>query len=77
MKNKNANIKFDSSHVEKILKENSTLVERKLQEYLDQSNFGILYEPMSYSLLNGGKRLRPLLCIESSKIFNITPEKSI
>tara|TARA_B100001250_G_C19811138_1_gene795735 strand:+ start:1662 stop:2573 length:912 start_codon:yes stop_codon:yes gene_type:complete len=77
MKNKNANIKFDSSHVEKILKENSTLVERKLQEYLDQSNFGILYEPMSYSLLNGGKRLRPLLCIESSKIFNINPEKSI
>ena len=77
MKNKNAEVIFNSSHVDKILKENSSHFERKLKSILSKRDFGILSEPISYSLLNGGKRLRPLLCIESSNIFDIELEKSI
>ena len=77
MKNKNADVTFNSSHIDKILKENSTHVERKLKSILNERDFGILSKPISYSLLNGGKRLRPLLCIESAKIFDIGLKKSI
>lgn len=32
-----------------------------------------LYEAMRYGVLNGGKRLRPFLVMESAKLFNVDP----
>jgi farnesyl diphosphate synthase len=32
-----------------------------------------VYEAMRYATLNGGKRLRPFLVLESSKLFNVSP----
>ena len=35
-----------------------------------------LFEAMRYSTLNGGKRLRPFLVIQSAKLFNVDPKRS-
>src|SRR5579871_4494213 len=32
-----------------------------------------VHEAMRYSTLNGGKRLRPFLVVESAKLFNVAP----
>ncbi len=47
------------------LEEKSSLVNSKLDEFLPQRGAGIpiLREAMRYSLMAGGKRLRPVLCI--------------
>ena len=71
MKNKNVGVIFNSSHVDKILKENSTRVEKKLKSILRERDFGILSEPISYSLLNGGKRLRPGIVLLISKAMDL------
>ena len=55
MKNKNVGVIFNSSHVDKILKENSTHVEKKLKSFLRERDFGILSKPISYSCLMEGK----------------------
>jgi len=36
-----------------------------------------LYDPIAYSLANGGKRLRPLLLMISSRIFNVSDDIAI
>ena len=48
-----------------------------LKKFLKQKNFGILKEPIEYSILGQGKRLRPLLCMETAKVFNIKDDVSI
>lgn len=35
-----------------------------------------LFEAMRYGSLNGGKRLRPFLVIQSAKLFNVDPKRS-
>ncbi len=35
-----------------------------------------LYEAMRYGTLNGGKRLRPFLVIQSANLFNVNPRRS-
>lgn len=35
-----------------------------------------LFEAMRYGTLNGGKRLRPFLVIQSAKLFNVDPKRS-
>lgn len=35
-----------------------------------------LYEAMRYGTLNGGKRLRPFLLMESAKLFNVDPKRA-
>jgi farnesyl diphosphate synthase len=35
-----------------------------------------LYEAMRYSVLNGGKRLRPFMVIQSANLFNVDPKRS-
>jgi farnesyl diphosphate synthase len=36
-----------------------------------------LYEAMRYGTLNGGKRLRPFLVMESSRLFNVDPKRAL
>lgn len=45
------------------------LIEKKLDEYLPVKYPEEIYKSMRYSLLAGGKRLRPVICLETCKIF--------
>lgn len=43
------------------------LVEQKLAEYLQAGEPAVLWESMRYSVLGGGKRLRPILCLAAAE----------
>ena len=62
---------FDESYFEKLLENNSRYFDQQLKKILKQKNFGLLKEPIEYSILGQGKRLRPLLCMETSKVFSV------
>ena len=68
---------FDETYFKTILKNNSLYFNQHLQKFLKPKNFGILKKPIEYSILGQGKRLRPLLCMETSKVFNIENDVSI
>lgn len=57
------------SDIETYLSERKELVDRKLLELLPNSSDDSsgLYESMRYSILAGGKRLRPILCIAATQ----------
>ena len=56
--------------INELIKTNSTIVENELKKYISKSdNYG-LSEVMSYSLLSGGKRIRPFIAIEAYKLFS-------
>ncbi len=68
---------FDETNFKTLLENNSLYFGQQLKKFLKQKNFGILKKPIEYSILGQGKRLRPLLCMETSKVFNIPNELSI
>ncbi len=68
---------FDETYFKKLLENNSLYFDQQLKKFLNQKNFGILRKPIEYSILGQGKRLRPLLCVETSKVFNIPNDISI
>ena len=68
---------FDETYFKNLLENNSLYFDQHLKKFLNQKNFGILKEPIEYSILGQGKRLRPLLCMETSKVFNIPNDLSI
>ena len=72
-----ARSEFDETHFKKLLESNSVYFDQQLKKFLRQKNFGVLKEPIEYSILGQGKRLRPLLCMETSKVFNIPNDISI
>ncbi len=47
-------------------------VEKIIGEYLpiEEGKQKVIYEAMNYSILAGGKRLRPMLMMETAKLFN-------
>lgn len=47
-------------------------VEKIIKEYLpiEEGQQKIIFEAMNYSLLAGGKRLRPMIMMETAKLFN-------
>lgn len=50
---------------------NKALVEAKLENYVESSaEIPVIYEAMKYSLLAGGKRLRPILAIMTCNLFD-------
>ncbi len=53
------------------LKKYQNIVEQELTKYLRDKNCpeGILNESMEYSLISGGKRLRPILVLATYKLF--------
>ena len=53
------------------INDNSVLFENKLKEYLDitHGDFPGLFEAMRYSVLDGGKRVRPFLVLEFCRLF--------
>lgn len=54
------------------LKKRTTYVEEVLKKYLPKENqsYKILTDAFSYSLMAGGKRLRPIFMLESFRLFN-------
>lgn len=56
--------------IDELIKTNSTLVENALENYIRVNGYG-LEKPMEYSLLSGGKRLRPFIVIEAYKMFSM------
>lgn len=66
------------------LKSHAALVEQTLVELFDDAPFeheierpSRLMEAMRHSSLNGGKRLRPFLVIESAALFDVNPEQAV
>ena len=53
------------------LKKYQKLIEEELEKYLNQEDVPekILNESMEYSLMAGGKRLRPILVVATYKLF--------
>lgn len=48
-----------------------SIVEAKLESYVEsQAEIPIIYEAMKYSLLAGGKRLRPIMAIMACELFD-------
>lgn len=54
------------------INENAALVESALKASLDNKNDTTLYKAMEYSLMCGGKRIRPFLAIEFCKMLGGT-----
>lgn len=64
--------------LKELLEKYKELIERKLEQYLSFSLNDprtLLEESMKYSVMAGGKRIRPLLCIASQRLFNSEVEK--
>lgn len=53
------------------------LIEQKLDEFLPVKYPQEIWESMRYSLLAGGKRLRPMLCLETCKVLSGSYEQAI
>lgn len=60
-----------------MMKELAKKIEQKLDEYLPVSYPEEIFESMRYSLLAGGKRLRPIMCLEACKIYGGDTEKAL
>ena len=61
------------SDFEKYLKDTKKIVEEALDFSLGPENPEILRESMRYSLLAGGKRIRPILCLASCSLAGGEP----
>lgn len=63
---------------QKLLKQRAEIVDAALDFYLPPEEFPPkLHQAMRYSVLAGGKRLRPILVMESAKLFGLPVEKVI
>ena len=60
------------SEIIELLNENASIVEKELKQYLSYGNDNGMAKIMEYSLLSGGKRIRPFLTIEAFKLFSPT-----
>ena len=58
------------TNLKELLVTNSTIVENELMSYISvKDNYG-LHDMMAYSLLMGGKRIRPFIVLETFKAFS-------
>jgi geranylgeranyl diphosphate synthase, type II len=63
--------------LEQYLKDKKTIVEVALDQSLAIAEPVTIYEAMRYSLLAGGKRLRPILCIAACEMLGGTAEMAM
>jgi len=63
--------------IQDILKENAVLVEKALDLYLPKAGTypESIHKAMRYSVMAGGKRIRPILVIKAAELFGISYEK--
>ncbi len=55
--------------IKELIATNSAIVENELKKYSDTNGYGV-EKSMAYSLLSGGKRLRPFISLEVYKMFS-------
>ncbi len=62
-------------HLQNAMEEAVASVNRALDRLMPQTELAEarLFEAMRYGVLNGGKRLRPFLVMESANLFNVDP----
>ena len=63
--------------IKKQFEEYKKLVEKKLDEFIPIQYPEKIWESMRYSVLAGGKRLRPILTLETCKVLSGSYEKAI
>ncbi|NJN73828.1 MAG: polyprenyl synthetase family protein [Limnothrix sp. RL_2_0] len=63
--------------LEQYLKKQKTIVEAALDQSVVIAEPVTIYEAMRYSLLAGGKRLRPILCLAACEMLGGTPEMAM
>ena len=63
--------------INKFILNNKKIIDNNIENYFKSltKHNPILYKAMRYSVLNGGKRLRPILCLAAAKCFNTNIEK--
>jgi len=60
------------------LKEKRTLVDLAIKDYLDEIKYPkVIAEGMSYAVLNGGKRLRPILLLMTLDLLGVKEKKGV
>jgi len=60
------------------LKERRTLVDLVIEEYLNELKYPkVIVEGMKYSVLNGGKRLRPILLLMTLDLLGVQEKKGV
>ena len=59
-----------NNNLKLLIDENSTIVENELIRYVSEKDGYGLVDAMSYSLLAGGKRIRPFIVLETYKAFS-------
>ena len=60
------------------LKERRTLVDLAIKDYLDELKYpNVIAEGMRYTVLNGGKRLRPILLLMTLDLLEVREKKGI
>ncbi len=64
-------------NLEDYFKEKKQLIEQALDRSLPVGQPEKIYEAMRYSLLAGGKRLRPILCLATCELIGGTPAMAI
>ena len=68
------NLTFD---LESYLQARKAIIEKALDQSLQIGEPPVIYEAMRYSLLAGGKRLRPILCLASCELVGGTIEMAM
>ncbi len=65
--------------IKTLILESVTLVEARLDALLPNEDISpsTLHKAMRYSIFAGGKRIRPLLCLEAAKACGATPEAAL
>ena len=62
--------KDDFTELDRYISEKQKIINQKLDEYTPLNSYTKLTESIRYSLLLGGKRLRPVLTIAVAEILN-------
>jgi len=64
-----------SPQLQEAMDETATRINKTIEKLLPDDDLpeAQLFSAMRYGTLNGGKRLRPLMVMESAKIFNVDP----
>ncbi|MCB9989435.1 MAG: polyprenyl synthetase family protein [Rhodospirillales bacterium] len=67
-----------SAHLQERMDETITVVNKTIERLLPDTDLpeAPLFEAMRYGTLNGGKRLRPFLMMQSAKLFNVDQKRA-
>ncbi len=67
-----------SDNLQRVMDEAIAALNKTIERLLPETDLAEnrLYEAMRYGVLGGGKRLRPIMVMETSRLFNVDPNKA-